>query len=84
MTTFLQIMALLSAFAILAKLEPLVNKMGPHCRPSIRLSVVLILAGAAWLILLVVQGYKPNPATACIAAGLALWLWTDKRKRNCK
>jgi len=82
MHVLLQLVTLLAALAIFAKLEPRINKMGPHCRISIRVAIVLTLAGALWLALAITQGYQPGGHVAVLVLGLAIWLWSDKRSRR--
>jgi len=81
MTLLLQLTTFIAALAILVKLEPLINKMGPTCRISIRAAITMLLVAALWLVLSITQGYRPEGHLALLVSGLALWLWSDKRKR---
>lgn len=78
----LQLLTLLASLVIFVKVEPVLNLMGPSCRPPVRLAFWLLAVGSASLMLAVSQGYEPNFGTVCTLLGVACLLLAERRIRG--
>lgn len=78
----LQAVAMVASFVIFARVEPVLNLMGPACRVMTRIAFWLLAVGSAALVLAITQGYRPSLGTAAALAGTALLLVAERRVRG--
>jgi membrane protein YqaA with SNARE-associated domain len=78
----LQITSALSAFIVLVRAEPALSRMSGSTHPLIRLSVWLLVVGAAARLgSIVLYGIVPPAYEVITAAGVALLLLCERRVR---
>ena len=79
----LHAIVLASCLAILAVVEPALNRATRQTRLCIRLSLFLLAAGAVLTAAAVIPGVIPTPwpGAAALASGIALMLFTSRRRK---
>ena len=75
----LQIVAALSAIAILCVAEPTLNRMGPATPILMRLAFYLMTVGSAAELISIVWGYVPTWEEVMPLIGIAVFLVADRR-----
>lgn len=81
--TILQAIVLTSCGAVLAVVEPALNRVTLRTRRCIRISLLLIGAGAVLTGAAVIPGAltTPWPGAAALSFGIALMLFTSRRRK---
>lgn len=78
----LQIASALSAFVVLLRAEPALGRMSAATPPAVRISIWLLVVGAAARLgSIVLYGATPTIYEAITAAGVALLLLCERRIR---
>lgn len=80
---FLQVIVLASCVAVLVVVEPALNRVTLRTRRCIRLSLLLIGAGAVLTAAAAIPGAFPSPwpGAAALSFGVALMLFTSRRRK---
>lgn len=79
----LQVIVLISCVAVLVVVEPALNRVTLRTRRCIRVALLLIGAGAVLTAAAVIPGALPTPwpGAAALASGIALMLFTSRRRK---
>lgn len=78
----LQALTFVACLVIFFKVEPVLNQMQGNCRVVVRLAFAFLAVGSAGVILMITQGYIPNPWLSLLIAGTALLLVSERRTRS--
>lgn len=79
----MQGIVLISCLVLLAVVEPALNRVTLRTRRCIRVALLLIGAGAVLTAAAVIPGALPTPwpGAAALASGIALMLFTSRRRK---